>query len=49
MIAKGLQTLKGRDDLAIDFKQLCIDVIASKTCSPKDMEEKKRLVMESAT
>ncbi|MFZ2470839.1 MAG: gas vesicle protein GvpN [Methanothrix sp.] len=48
MIAKGLQTLKGRDDLAIDFKQLCIDVIASKTCSPKDMEEKKRLVMESA-
>ena len=49
MIAKGMQTLKGRDDLAIDFKQLCIDVIANKTCSPKDMEEKKRLVMESAT
>ena len=49
MIAKGLQTLKDREDLAIDFKQLCIDVIASKTCSPKDMEEKKRLVMESAT
>ena len=48
MIAKGLQTLKGRDDLTIDFKQLCIDVIANKTCSPKDMEEKKRLVMESA-
>ena len=47
MIAKGLQTLKGRDDLTIDFKQLCIDVIANKTCSPKDMEEKKRLVMES--
>ena len=49
MIAKGMQTLKGRDDLAIDFKQLCIDVIANKTCSPQDMEEKKRLVMESAT
>lgn len=48
MIAKGLQTLKGRDDLSIDFEQLCIDVIANKTCSPKDMEEKKRLVRESA-
>jgi gas vesicle protein GvpN len=48
MIAKGLQTLKDREDLAIDFKQLCIDVIANKTCSPRDMEEKKRLVMESA-
>jgi len=48
MIAKGLQTLKDREDLTIDFQQMCIDVIANKTCSPKDMEEKKRLVRESA-
>ena len=47
MIAKGLQTLKGRDDLTIDFQQLCIDVIANKTCSPRDMEEKRRLVIEA--
>jgi len=47
MIAKGIETSKGRDDFAIDFKQMCIDVIASKTSSPKDMEDKKRLVMES--
>lgn len=47
MIAKGLQTLKGRDDLTIDFQQLCIDVIANKTCSPMDMDEKRRLVIEA--
>jgi hypothetical protein len=27
---------------------MCIDVLASKTSSPRDMEEKKKLVMESA-
>ena len=47
MIANGMQTLKNRSDLAIDFGQMCIDVIASKTSSPKDMVEKKKLVMES--
>jgi len=45
MIAKGLKTLNGHGD--INFEQLCIDVIANKTSSPKDMEEKKRLVMDS--
>ena len=49
MIAKGLQTLKGRDDLAIDFKQLCIDVIASKTSSPADMIAKKKLIQDCMT
>jgi nitric oxide reductase NorQ protein len=47
MIANGMQTLKNRSDLTIDFGQMCIDVIASKTSSPKDMVEKKKLVMES--
>ncbi len=45
MIAKGLKTLDGHGN--INFEQLCIDVIANKTSSPGDMEEKKRLVMES--
>lgn len=45
MIAKGLMTLDGHGN--INFEQLCIDVIANKTSSPTDMEEKKRLVMES--
>ena len=49
MIAKGLQTLRGRDDLAIDFKQLCIDVIASKTSSPADMIAKKKLIQDCMT
>lgn len=48
MIAKGWQTSATGDDLAIDFRQMCIDVLASKTSSPRDMEEKKKLVMESA-
>ncbi len=45
MIAKGLKTLNGHGN--VNFEQLCIDVIANKTSSPKDMEEKKRLVLES--
>lgn len=47
MIANGMQTVKNRNDLTIDLGQMCIDVIASKTSSPKDMMEKKKLVMES--
>jgi hypothetical protein len=35
-----------KDHQNIDFKQLCIDVIASKTSSPADMEEKKKLVLD---
>jgi gas vesicle protein GvpN len=44
MIAKGMASLN--DHQNIDFKQLCIDVIASKTSSPADMEEKKKLVLD---
>ena len=43
MIAKGLKTLNGHKN--IDFQQLCMDVIATKTSSPRDMEEKKVLVL----
>jgi len=46
MIAKGMKMLNGHS--SINFEQLCIDVIASKTSSPADMEEKKNLVMEMA-
>ncbi len=45
MIAKGLETMKGQG--SINFEQLCIDVIANKTSSPKDMEAKKKLVLDS--
>jgi len=45
MIAKGLQTMKGQG--SFNFEQLCIDVIANKTSSPEDMEEKKKLVLDS--
>jgi len=45
MIAKGLETMK--DQGSINFEQLCIDVIANKTSSPKDMEKKKKLVLDS--
>ncbi|VVB69797.1 AAA domain (dynein-related subfamily) [uncultured archaeon] len=45
MIAKGMEMLRGQRN--INFEQLCIDVIASKTSSPQDMEEKKKLVIES--
>ena len=44
MIGKGLKTLNGHGD--INFEQLCIDVIATKTCSAEDMEEKKKLVLD---
>jgi gas vesicle protein GvpN len=46
MIAKGMQT--STEGFKINFEQLCIDVIASKTSSPADMLEKKELVMEIA-
>ena len=46
MIAKGMQTHSGGS--TINFEQLCIDVIASKTSSPADMVEKKKLVMDIA-
>jgi gas vesicle protein GvpN len=46
MIAKGMQTHSGGSK--INFEQLCIDVIASKTSSPADMVEKKKLVMDIA-
>jgi len=46
MIAKGMQTFKASDAVSIDMNQLFVDVIASKTSSPQDMEEKKKLVME---
>ena len=45
MIAKGLKMLNGHG--TINFEQLCIDVIANKTSSPKDMEEKTNLVLGS--
>jgi hypothetical protein len=44
MIAKGMASLNEHQN--IDFKQLCIDVIASKTSSPADMEEKKKMVLD---
>ena len=47
MIAKGLKTLKGTKD--VSFEQLCIDVIATKTCSTQDMAEKTKLVIESVS
>lgn len=48
MIAKGMQTMNAQEisGIAIDMRQLFIDVIASKTSSPQDMEEKKSLVLE---
>ena len=45
MIAKGLKSLNGHG--SVNFEQLCIDVIANKTSSPRDMEEKKNLVLET--
>lgn len=45
MIAKGLKTLNGQGN--INFEQFCIDVIANKTSSTRDMEEKKSLVLDS--
>lgn len=42
MIAQGLKALDGHS--AENFKQLCIDVVATKTSSPADLLEKQRLV-----
>ncbi|MDW7731379.1 MAG: gas vesicle protein GvpN [Methanolobus sp.] len=42
MMGKGLAALKGSDN--IDFEQLCVDVMAAKTCSQYDMLEKQALV-----
>ena len=42
MIAQGLRALDGSS--AENFKQLCIDVVATKTSSPADLLEKQRLV-----
>ena len=58
MIANGLKALNGIREIngsrwsngskKIGFEQFCIDVIANKTSSPKDMEEKKSLILECA-
>jgi len=47
MIANGLRTLNGKGN--IGFEQLCIDVIATKTCSTQDLAEKTKLVKESVS
>jgi hypothetical protein len=47
MIAKGLKTLNGHGN--VSFEQLCIDVVATKTCSSQDMAEKTKLVLESVS
>jgi gas vesicle protein GvpN len=44
MIGKGLKLLNGHGD--INFEQICVDVIATKTCSPEDMGEKRKLVLD---
>ncbi|TAN45753.1 MAG: gas vesicle protein GvpN [Candidatus Methanoperedens sp.] len=45
MIGKGLAALNGSGNT--NFEQLCIDVMATKTCSPLDLLEKQALVKES--
>lgn len=45
MMGKGLAALNDSDN--IDFEQLCIDVMAAKTCSPLDMLEKQALVKDT--
>ncbi|MCQ8902525.1 MAG: gas vesicle protein GvpN [Methanothrix sp.] len=45
MIGKGLMLLNGKQGIGLD--QICIDVIASKTSSRKEMEEKRELVYEA--
>ncbi len=42
MIGKGLAASNGSGNP--NFEQLCIDVIATKTCSPTDLMEKQKLV-----
>ncbi len=45
MIGKGLKMLNGRSTIGLD--QICIDVIANKTSSRAEMEEKRELVREA--
>jgi gas vesicle protein GvpN len=45
MIGKGVAALNGSG--IVNFEQLCIDVMATKTCSPLDLLEKQALVKES--
>jgi gas vesicle protein GvpN len=45
MIGKGLAALTGSGNT--NFEQLCIDVMASKTCSPVDMVDKRNLVKDA--
>jgi gas vesicle protein GvpN len=45
MIGKGLAASNGSNNA--DFEQICIDVIANKTCSPTDLLEKQQLVKEA--
>ncbi len=45
MIGKGLVASNGSGDT--NFEQLCIDVMAAKTCSPLDLAEKRNLVKEA--
>ncbi len=45
MIGKGLRALDGQGN--VNFEQICIDVIAAKTCSPIDLLEKQSLVKDA--
>ena len=45
MIGQGLKALNGQGD--VNFEQLCIDVIATKTSSPADLQEKHALVKDA--
>ena len=45
MIGQGLKALNGQGDM--NFEQLCIDVIATKTSSPADLQEKHALVKDA--
>jgi gas vesicle protein GvpN len=45
MIGKGMRALNGSGDT--NFEQLCIDVMAAKTCSPLDLLEKQALVKDA--
>lgn len=45
MIGQGLKALNGQGDM--NFEQLCIDVMATKTSSPADLQEKHALVKDA--
>jgi gas vesicle protein GvpN len=45
MIGRGLAASNGSDNA--DFERICIDVMATKTCSPNDLVEKQNLVKEA--